>query len=210
MIEGEGMKKFYLLRHCQTLFNRHGRIQGWSDSPLTDLGIAQAKQVRTYFDKPGLSFDSLYSSPAEWACDTVELATGRKDYQRLKGLKELNFGEFEAQPEYLHPDKRFFLTVPDHYKRFGGKGRDELKDRIYQTIKRIAETDPGQRILIGTHGAVSSTFAAAVMQSLVAYRLSMPNCSVYEYNYTDGQFQLVRIHDPQNGNIIDIEGEPDA
>ncbi len=79
MIEGEGMKKFYLLRHCQTLFNRQGRIQGWSDSPLTDLGmgIAQAKQVRTYFDKPGLSFDSLYSSPAERACDTVELATGR-------------------------------------------------------------------------------------------------------------------------------------
>ena len=63
---------------------------------------------------------------------------------------------------------------------------------------------------MGPTGAVSSTFAAAVMQSLEAYRLPMTNCSVDEYNYTDGQFQLVRIHDPQNENIIDIEGEPDA
>ena len=98
------MKKFYVLRHGQTLFNRQGRIQGWSDSPLTELGIGQAQQVRAYFKKLGLSFDSLYSSPSERACDTVQLATGRTDYQRLKGLKELNFGEFEAQPEYLHPD----------------------------------------------------------------------------------------------------------
>ena len=200
------MKKFYVLRHGQTLFNRQGRIQGQSDSPLTELGIRQAKQVRAYFKQLGLSFDSLYSSPSERACDTVQLATGRTDYQRLKGLKELNFGEFEAQPEYLHPDKRFFLTVPDHYKQFGGEGRDELKERIYQTIRGIAESDPSQTILIGTHGAASSTFAAAVLESEEAYRLPMPNCSIYEYAYEDGHFKLLQIHDPQEESTIAIEG----
>lgn len=35
-------KTFYLMRHGQTLFNVQGRIQGACDSPLTELGIAQA------------------------------------------------------------------------------------------------------------------------------------------------------------------------
>ena len=34
------MKKIiYMMRHGQTLFNQLGKIQGWCDSPLTELGI---------------------------------------------------------------------------------------------------------------------------------------------------------------------------
>ena len=32
----------YLLRHGQTEFNRELRFQGHMDSPLTELGVAQA------------------------------------------------------------------------------------------------------------------------------------------------------------------------
>lgn len=93
-------KTFYLMRHGQTLFNVQGRIQGACDSPLTELGIAQAKAARDYFEQEGIRFDSIYSSTQERACDTAELVTGRKDYIRLKGLKEWNFGSFEAHQEY--------------------------------------------------------------------------------------------------------------
>ncbi|KTT85669.1 phosphoglycerate mutase, partial [Mammaliicoccus sciuri] len=36
-------KKLYLMRHGQTLFNEKKKIQGASDSPLTQLGIEQAR-----------------------------------------------------------------------------------------------------------------------------------------------------------------------
>lgn len=36
------MKRLYLVRHGETLFNIQGKIQGWSDSPLTERGIKQA------------------------------------------------------------------------------------------------------------------------------------------------------------------------
>lgn len=29
----------YLVRHGQTLFNRKKMISGWTDSPLTELGV---------------------------------------------------------------------------------------------------------------------------------------------------------------------------
>ena len=97
------MTRLYLMRHGQTLFNTLNRIQGWCDSPLTEKGRDQARQVRAYFEKHGMTFDQYYCTTTERASDTIELATGRTDYQRVKGLKEMHFGIFEGQPEYLHP-----------------------------------------------------------------------------------------------------------
>ena len=91
------------MRHGQTLFNTLNRIQGWCDSPLTEIGRDQARQVRAYFEKHDMTFDQYYCTTTERASDTVELATGRTDYHRIKGLKEMHFGIFEGQPEYLHP-----------------------------------------------------------------------------------------------------------
>lgn len=43
------MKTLYMMRHGETLFNKRRKIQGWCDSPLTELGIRQAKGAKKYF-----------------------------------------------------------------------------------------------------------------------------------------------------------------
>ena len=43
--EGIYMTHFYIVRHGETMFNVKGRIQGWCDSPLTKLGVSQAKEL---------------------------------------------------------------------------------------------------------------------------------------------------------------------
>lgn len=53
------MTRLYLMRHGQTLFNTLNRIQGWCDSPLTEKGREQARQVRAYFEKHDMTFDSI-------------------------------------------------------------------------------------------------------------------------------------------------------
>jgi broad specificity phosphatase PhoE len=73
MIGDSRMKRLYLVRHGETLFNTQGKIQGWSDSPLTERGIKQAQAVRDYFGSEGISFDHAYSSTSERASDTLEL-----------------------------------------------------------------------------------------------------------------------------------------
>ena len=37
------MTTFFLVRHGETEWNVERRIQGWADSPLTSLGLAQAE-----------------------------------------------------------------------------------------------------------------------------------------------------------------------
>lgn len=54
------MKRLYLTRHGETLFNQLHRIQGASDSPLTEKGIAQAKAARGLI--AGVEFDHYYTS----------------------------------------------------------------------------------------------------------------------------------------------------
>lgn len=95
------MKTLYLMRHGQTLFNVQQRIQGWCDSPLTELGIQQAKKAGQYFKEHQIHFDHAYSSTSERCCDTLELVTDMP-YTRLKGLKENFYGELEAESERLN------------------------------------------------------------------------------------------------------------
>ena len=40
------MTKLYLTRHGETEWNEKGIMQGWGDSPLTELGIKQAEWLR--------------------------------------------------------------------------------------------------------------------------------------------------------------------
>ena len=63
------------MRHGQTVFNERKRVQGWTDSPLTPLGIEQARYSKKYIDSLGLDFDHAYSSTSERCCDTMEILT---------------------------------------------------------------------------------------------------------------------------------------
>lgn len=112
------MKRLYLMRHGETLFNVQHKIQGWCDSPLTSRGIEQARYVKEYFNHHDIWFDHAYCSTSERCSDTLELITSMP-YQRLKGLKEQFYGELEGESERLNRH----LSPQDcetFYLQFGG------------------------------------------------------------------------------------------
>ena len=59
------MKTIYLMRHGQTLFNVMAVNQGQCDSPLTELGIQQAKNAGAWFQNHGITFDTVYCSTGQ-------------------------------------------------------------------------------------------------------------------------------------------------
>ena len=80
--------KFYLMRHGETLFNTQKRVQGWCDSPLTEKGQDQARQVRAYFEKHDMTFDQYHCRllkglliPLNWPLDRLIINV-------LRGLKK--------------------------------------------------------------------------------------------------------------------------
>ena len=155
------MKDLYLMRHGQTFFNQEGLVQGVCDSPLTDLGIEQAEQARDFLEKNGIEFGGIYSSTQERASDTLEIVTGRTDYTRLKGVKEWNFGLFEAQPERLQPKFRAgAVSFEDLYVPYGGEDVIQVGERMLTTLTEIMKKTPTVEnpILVVSHGGAMWAF----------------------------------------------------
>lgn len=94
--------EIYLIRHGQTLFNTTGRLQGWSDSPLTQAGREVAARLGRGLSEKNVRFDAAFSSTAPRAAQTAQLIlaqSGQADLPlvQLDDLREYCFGGFEGE-----------------------------------------------------------------------------------------------------------------
>ena len=56
------MHKLVLIRHGESTWNLENRFTGWTDVPLTDTGVAQARQSGQLLKEAGFEFDLAYTS----------------------------------------------------------------------------------------------------------------------------------------------------
>lgn len=181
-------KDLYLMRHGQTLFNVRRKIQGWCDSPLTELGIQQAQSAKELLKD--ISFDHYYCSTAERASDTLELITD-KPYIRLKGLKERYFSVFEGESEDLNADITQFDNI---FPLFGGEYSYEVRDRMVKTLTEIMEKEDHHTVLAVSHAGACLNFLSAWEDAnIIRKNGGFPNCSILHFVYEDKKFQFIEI-----------------
>jgi broad specificity phosphatase PhoE len=180
----------YLLRHGQTAFNREGRLQGHVDSPLTELGEAQARAAGATLR--GLIGDlsgwSLVSSPLGRARRTAELvgeALGRMAPVAEPRLIELSFGDWDgglrADLEARHPEAfgetgwAFRAPLGESFEAASGRMADWLASLPPEGERRVIAVTHGVagRVLRGVYAGLTraETVVQPVPQDAV-YRLS--------------------------------------
>ena len=194
-------KKLYLMRHGETLFNQLKKVQGACDSPLTENGIQQALRAKSYFKETGIHFDHLYASTQERACDTLELVTDSKNYQRLKELKEMNFGSFEGEQQFLQPEGKAYFE--SFYLQFGGESTLDVQKRVTQALYHIMSQEDHQKVLAVSHNGACVSFLQSVWSGdeHVLVR-PFPNCTIFDLTYENDRFQLDDIIDPVTNKRI--------
>lgn len=187
------MKRLYLIRHGETLFNQLHRIQGASDSPLTAKGIAQAKAARELV--AGVDFDHYYASTQERASDTLELMTESQDYQRVKGLKEFDFGAFEGQSEQLNPKVDPELGYGDFFLQYGGETSQSVGQRLNRTLIDIMSQPDHQTVLVVSHGGAIYNFARLWLDTQKELGPGFRNLStlVFDFDEVTQQFSFVKL-----------------
>lgn len=91
----------YLVRHGQTYLNKYGRMQGWSDAPLTESGITDADAAGKRL--ANVDFAGAYSSDLSRARITAEHILAQNDQSgdltapvELPGFREVFFGVYEG------------------------------------------------------------------------------------------------------------------
>ena len=182
---------FYMVRHGKTIFNDKRMVQGWSDSPLVQEGIDQAKALSQGLFS--ISFDLGVASRSERARDTLELiAQERFDITCDKGLKETSFGTLEGDPvATAFPDH--FIN-PEGYAHCGGESMEQALSRFTSSLKQIAKAHEGKTILIVSHGNILCGFFRSLDEEFKKRKeypgILVPNCSVSIVTYDNGQFQL--------------------
>ena len=109
----------YLVRHGKTVFNTVGRLQGWSDSPLTPEGRVVAERLGRGLAERSIRFDAAFSSTAPRAAETARIILEHsKQHElaltQLPDLREYCFGGFEGEKtQRLHEILSASLGLPD-------------------------------------------------------------------------------------------------
>ncbi len=90
----------YMVRHGETYFNMFARLQGWSDTPLTKKGKADAVKVGR--ELAPLTINYLFSSDLKRAVDTARILIKNHPSSTIteptqnKLFREVFYGSFEG------------------------------------------------------------------------------------------------------------------
>ena len=191
---------FYYVRHGETLFNRWNRMQGACDSPLTAAGIHQAEEARDALKH--VSFARIYSSPSSRTRRTAEIIASvhGTDVILEKGLKEVNFGDFEAVVRDSWVKEIRERHTEERWDDIGGESMDDVNERIDRTLAKItAAAKDGDTVLLVSHGTYYLNILHHIFgidrdayfeQRMRQGRQGMPNGGIFSFEYNDGTYRI--------------------
>lgn len=189
------MTMIYLVRHGETQWNAQKRIQGQADSPLTEEGRKQAKQVAMRVKNLGITH--LVSSDLGRAVETADIIASvlNLPIQTDKRLRELNMGILEGKcVDQLTPEedliRRSPLSGTPDARIPEGESMQELADRLHAAINDLRALPKGSIPLVVCHGLALGCLIGTVM-GLPAHaprRIRLRNCSLSRIDYQAGEW----------------------
>jgi len=87
------MYKLVLIRHGESTWNLENRFTGWTDVPLTDTGVAQAREAGRLLREAGFEFDIAYTSVLKRAIWTLWHCLDRMDRTWLPVINDWRLNE---------------------------------------------------------------------------------------------------------------------
>jgi probable phosphoglycerate mutase len=148
-----------LWRHGTTDWNAQHRVQGHSDSLLSELGHAQAARVAPLL--AARAPDAIVASDLRRAIDTAaplaEL-TGLP-VRRDPRLRERSYGEWEgltrAEIAERFPDAHHRQLVGHHDLGHGIEPPADVQKRVAEGLREAARATPGGVTVVVTHGGAA-------------------------------------------------------
>jgi len=182
-----------LVRHGETDWNRDGRWQGHSDTPLNDAGRAQARQLAAEL----ADVDVIYSSDLARARETAEILAEPNglEVQLDPRLRERSFGAWEgmtaAEIEVEFADEHARWMAGEAPGAADAEPFADFGARVEEFVEDVLADHAGETVLIVGHGG-SIRVIHALAQGLDYVRdhgliPGVANCTVARYAARDGK-----------------------
>ncbi|WP_088839036.1 histidine phosphatase family protein [Listeria sp. ILCC792] len=222
--KADGPVTLYVTRHGKTMFNTAHRVQGWSDTPLTEPGVEVAEQLGSGVSD--IDFKAAYSSDSGRARETARIVLDTKGQKKLNvqespKLREVCYGSYEGDlNENMWTDIAKNLGYPSQEtmmqdfaagkvnldqslaevvkldKTGSAESYDVVKKRMQQELKTIAEENAKNGG--GNVLVVSHGMAIGAMISDMTENYKekeLENASVTKITYDKGKFTVDSIGD---------------
>jgi broad specificity phosphatase PhoE len=161
--------RLLLARHGQTEWNLHARLQGQTDTALSELGERQARALSRRLEHEAVR--AVYASDLQRAWRTAELAVagyGLPPVVRDPAWRELSFGVWEGltYDEVTAGDPALAarrLEDPADTAPPGGETLSQLAERLLPAAERLRAAHDGETVLVVTHGGPLRVLACALL-----------------------------------------------
>ena len=178
------MHSIYFARHGETVWNVENKICGMTDSPLTEKGRQQARELGQKVKESGVHIDEILYSPRSRAADTAKAvaeATGLPARCEPR-LREQCFGKYEGTPR----DGAEFRISKTHFadRYDGGESMMQLAQRIYNLLDELRQDENKTYLLVAHNGiarVVESYFHDMTNEEYSA--AGIKNCELVEYRF---------------------------
>lgn len=182
--------KIWLTRHGQTNLNKRRLMQGLTDEPLNETGLAQARAARERIGD--VRFDAVYASPLQRAVITGSIIGGvRPEEVRIDPrLIEADFGRYEQRGFFrLGPFMTLYWAFPELFPAPATVETVASMVARSRSFLQELETQDYENVLIACHGGIIRSLRGYLEErdSGIRWRPKPKNCEIRVYEYKDGR-----------------------
>ena len=184
----------YIIRHGKTEMNAKMLMQGRSNHPLNEAGIAQAEEAAGRFAAMGVKIDKVYTSPLVRALQTAERIAPDAELVVDDRLIEMDYGPYEGMdlrdpaPEVID----FFMDFVNVPAPAGMEPLPAIVERLGDFLEGIVHEAERGNVLISTHAiAMKGALEYLTPESKGSYwAKNIGNCDIYASEVKDGNLTV--------------------
>ncbi len=186
--------KIWLTRHGQTRYNKQKLMQGLTDEPLNEKGIAQAKAARARIGD--VHFDAVYASPLDRAITTGAIIGGvdRSEIIVDERIIEADFGRYELSKYYLMgPAMTLYWAFPEVFPAPESvETIASMVERSSSFLREIEQKDY-ENVLVACHGGIIRALSGYLsdQKNGIEWRPKPHNCEIRIYESDHGKHRFV-------------------
>lgn len=174
------------VRHGKTEWNELGRIQGQTDIPLNEMGLAQARALAQRLSDDEMEWDAILSSDLQRALETARVISDKLDIPLLEvdtRLRERFYGDIEGTTEQERLERwgTEWRTV-----EAGQESDTDVRARGRSLLEECYRRNPSGRLLLVSHGSFLAQMFTELCSGLNTQYLNNMSYSILEFN--EGQW----------------------
>ena len=136
--------KILMLRHGITEGNKKKWFYGETDLPLLPEGIEELKKQKAEGLYPEIAEDAIFFTTGKGrTAETLNVLFGERDFEKIKDLREINFGVCECKTfDELKDEEEFIKWSYDetgNYSLTDGESQNHFRERVKRGFEYLLE-----------------------------------------------------------------------